>query len=78
MGYQPFWMGTVPPKCDFCLTQITTKFIDGAVPRQLHRLYGSWAYVCPSCFSNEGMTLGIGRGQEYTRQADGRFLKTGG
>lgn len=74
MGYQPFWMGTAPSKCDLCSAQITSKFIDGAVPR----LNRAWACVCPSCFSKEGMTLGTGRGQEYTKQADGRFLKTGG
>jgi hypothetical protein len=42
-------------KCDFC--GLTANY-DGKT------ILGPWSYMCKRCFINEGMGLGIGRGQE--------------
>jgi hypothetical protein len=42
--------------------------------------------MCPACWARleqawglqPGFSLGTGRGQQYTKQADGKWLKTGG
>ena len=61
-----------PLSCDICDNQ----FDDG-------KMYDSntgrgWGNLCSKCFKMHGLGLGMGRGQEYTRQADGSYLKTGG
>lgn len=48
------------------------EFVDGRT------VYGSWANMCLTCHRKYGVGLGTGKGQRYTRQADGRWLKTGG
>lgn len=68
------WMGHAPEKCDTCNTPIDGKFYDAATKM------GPWACMCPSCHvlgPGLGM-LGLGRGQEYTRRADGTYEKTAG
>jgi len=59
-----------PQKCDLCCIPITTKFYDARLS------VGSWGNVCPNCYRRFGH--GTGLGQEYTKQRDGRFLKTKG
>lgn len=68
------WMGPAPSNCDTCETPITTKFYDAKTEM------GPWACMCPSCQNlGPGLgRLGTGFGQEYTKQPDGKFLKTGG
>ena len=68
------WMGPAPQKCDTCENKITDKFYDAKTS------YGPWGNMCPSCFyMGPGLgELGTGFGQEYTKQKDGRWLKTGG
>lgn len=46
----------VIPKCDICRTQ-NAKY-DAMTSR------GPWAYMCSSCFSDYGVGLGLGKGQE--------------
>lgn len=68
------WMGQVPEKCDTCGTPIDGKFYDAATKM------GAWACMCPSCHAlgpGRGL-LGPGKGQEYTRRADGKYEKTAG
>lgn len=48
------------------------EFVDGRTQM------GSWANMCLTCHRKHGVGLGTGKGQRYTRQADGRWLKTGG
>ena len=68
------WMGPAPTNCDVCETKITIKFYDAKTN------IGPWASMCPSCHNlGPGLgRLGTGLGQEYTKQPDGKFLKTGG
>ncbi len=67
-----YWMGPAPTKCDVSGADITDRFIDGKI------LGGPWANMCPAVHQMAGCGLGTGRGQEYTKQSDGRWLKTGG
>lgn len=63
-----------PDSCDTCDTPIKDKFYDAKT------VMGPWANMCPSCF-NLGPGIGklsTGFGQEYTKQADGKFHKTKG
>lgn len=71
---EKYWMSEIPAKCDTCDTPIKNKFYDAKTEM------GPWANMCPSCF---GLGPGIGKlgqgfGQEYTKQSDGKFIKTGG
>lgn len=68
------WCGLVPTKCDTCGTPITDTFYDAATS------HGPWACMCPSCFTlGPGFgKLGPGFGQQYEKQSDLKFKKTGG
>lgn len=65
------WAGPVPSKDDFGHL-ITETFIDGKTK------VGPWAIMTPESHAAIGMGLGLGKGQQYTRQEDGRWLKTAG
>lgn len=69
-----FWMSPVPDKCDTCNNPITERFFDAKTRM------GPWGCLCPTCqVLGPGMNqLGLGKGQEYTKQPNGRWLKTGG
>lgn len=67
-----YWTGDPGSVCDLCNKPITTKFVDAKLGM------GGWGNVCPACHKRRGVGLGTGLGQEYTRQEDGRWLKTGG
>lgn len=67
-----YWLGSEPTHCQVCEGPFHNKFVDGAT------FTGQWALMCKPCHKRMGRGLGMGRGQEYTRQADGRWLKTGG
>lgn len=66
------WIGGVPAECDICKDDIVDAFYD-AKSRM-----GVWGNMCPLCFNRVGLGLGTGLGQKYEKQADGRWLKTGG
>lgn len=68
------WMGTPPTKCDTCEAPIVDKFYDEKTKM------GPWGCLCPNCHTfGPGLgKLGLGWGQEYTKQPDGKWLKTGG
>lgn len=60
-----------PPKKDCMGQDIDTVFIDGKTAN------GSWAYMTELTHSMIGVGLGIGKGQKYVKQPDGRWLKIG-
>lgn len=68
------WNGAVLANCQTCATAIDKVFYDAKTKM------GPWAIMCPSCFTlGPGYgKLGLGFGQQYTKQADGTWLKTGG
>jgi len=61
-----------PTNCNVCNSPIADKVYDKNL------FYYRWTYICPDCFSNTDGKLGVGYGQEYTKQEDGRFMKTEG
>jgi hypothetical protein len=69
-----YWMGTLPETCDTCGTPIIDIFYDAKTK------FGPWGCMCPTCQTlGPGLNkLGTGLGQEYKKQADGRWLKTAG
>lgn len=69
-----YWAGDPPRKCDTCSTPIDKIFYDAKTQM------GPWGFMCPSCQKlGPGFDkLGLGWGQEYTKQPDGKWMKTGG
>ena len=63
---------SVPTHCELCAAPITAYFYDARLPR------GPWGCICPTCFSLNNCSLGTGRGQLYTHQPNGDWLKTAG
>jgi hypothetical protein len=66
-----YWSGEVA-RCDVCLQPHGKRFIDGRTTS------GSWALMDPRCHEAYGVGLGVGRGQAYEKQTDGRYLKIEG
>lgn len=66
-----YWVGKPPARCELCGDPIRMTFTDGATGR-------GWANMCPCCFGLYGLGHGTGRGQQYTKQRDGKWLKTQG
>lgn len=62
-----------PPNCcDICKIKITSVFIDGKTK------FGPWADMCLNCHTIHGVGLGLGRGQKYELQPDGKYRKVEG
>ena len=70
-----YWAGKIGPTDDFG-GEITDTFYDAKTMR------GPWAIMNPASFARHRITrdgsLGMGLGQKYEKQEDGRWLKTGG
>jgi hypothetical protein len=72
MTTKRYWIGgTIGPKDDFG-APIIDEFIDGKT-RQ-----GPWAIMAPASYRVLGKGVGMGRGQRYKKQEDGRWLKVEG
>ncbi len=72
-----YWIGDAPTECDLKGSfpgkhDVSKVFVDGRMQG------GSWANMCPECHKSLGVGLGTGHGQEYTKQEDGKWLKTRG
>ena len=67
-----YWRGTIRTADDFN-DPITTEFIDGKTR------HGPWAIMTPQSWKRMGVNqLGVGFGQKYKKQPDGRWLKVQG
>ena len=66
-----FWTAPVGGFDDFDFP-IRDVIIDGKTTQ------GPWAIMTPESFKIYGRGLGLGRGQKYQKQADGRWLKIEG
>lgn len=66
-----------PQQCDVCRAVITTVFYDARLTKGIFALHSSWGNVCETCFNvcTDGK-LGIGIGQKYELQPDGKFHKS--
>lgn len=71
---EKFWLGSPIEKCDLCHRRMDKLacFYDANVPGE------SWGNICHGCFTAHRCKLGTGLGQKYSRQPDGKWLKTGG
>lgn len=67
-----YWFSEIPTECQVMKTPITNTFVDG-------KIAGSgWALMHPKTHERFGVGLGMGRGQKYAKQTDGRWLKVEG
>lgn len=66
-----YWVGDTPRMCDMCREPFTDEFSECA-------MYGVWGCFCPRCVRRYELSYGMGKGQRYTKQADGRWMKTAG
>lgn len=68
-----YWIGHLPDRgCEICYSQFEGKMVDGKIRG------GPWALMCRGCHEKYGHGLGVGRGQLYEKQPDGRWMKTEG
>lgn len=65
------WASKPPEFCDMCGDRIESEFVDG-------RIHGRWGCFCITCVHLFGVRLGLGFGQQFTKQTDGTWIKTGG
>lgn len=74
MTKQRYWSGPVPKRDDFG-DMITDTFVDGKTSSGLPGL-GRWARMSWTSWLSHGIgRLGVGLGQKYRKQSDGRWLK---
>jgi hypothetical protein len=87
MARQVYWQGKAPDRCDLCQRKIVDEFVDGAVfqPQTnlekalgVPRKQGPWAHMHVDCHRTHGVGLGVGAGQQYKLQDDGRWMKVAG
>ena len=55
-----FWLSPIV-NCDLCASSFGDKMYDANLPGL------GWGNFCHACFTKHRGTLGIGKGQEYTR-----------
>lgn len=71
MTVKRFAFTPTPEKCDDCKRDLSLK--EGTLMYDAKHPSGPWGCFCAHCFSNNGMSIGIGKGQSYVREADGKF-----
>lgn len=67
MNFEP----TVPENCDVCQTKFETIAYDAKTQK------GPWAWMCTTCYRDQGIGLGLGLGQAY-KVIDNQWIKTNG
>lgn len=71
MKHQQYQLSPVGETDDFGDT-VTDEIIDGSTNQ------GPWALMTPKSFEINGIALGLGLGQRYKKQSDGKWLKVEG
>lgn len=67
------WFGDT--KCDICHDEIHEYLFDAATKYQGH----PWATMCKKCFLKHSIQkLGVGFGQAYCEEKNGKFVKING
>jgi hypothetical protein len=77
MSCAVYWTSPKPFRCDCCGAPIGTRFYDAVVgvgwPGATR-----WGILDEKCWIRHNGRLGVGVGQRYDLQDDGRYMKTGG
>ena len=68
MSKEVYWVGEVG-NCDFCEEPIEAFFVDGRTKQ------GPWANMCLRCHTQNGIGLGLGKGQLFEKVEGNRWLK---
>ena len=74
MSRPRYWTGTVPENCQVSGEPMGDVMYDASLPSH----GGRWANINQATFERHGCRVGLGLGQRYERQEDGRWLKTAG
>lgn len=69
-----YWLGTLKDECNMCRSSFKDVMYDAALPHY----GGMWGCVCKRCFIDAGGKTGLGFGQRYDKQKDGKWLKVAG
>lgn len=72
MANPVYWCGDAPTHCDISGRPIVNVFVDGATT------LGPWANMDLKAHRAYGRGLGLGKGQKYEKQPDGKWLKVAG
>ncbi len=64
------WLGNTT--CDFCKRPIYGALYDART------FSGQWATMCKTCWMEHAGELGTGKGQRYTQEPAGEFVKVEG
>jgi hypothetical protein len=72
MSDRIYWIGSNPTHCQVNGTPLGDVMYDANVPGI------GWGNIGHDAFVSYGCSLGLGRGQKYERQPDGRWLKVAG
>jgi len=72
MPEQKYWLAPVPAKCEISGCEFNGVMYDAKIPG------GGWANIAFETFTRLGCSLGVGRGQKYRKQDDGRWLCVAG
>lgn len=67
-----YWSGTIF-SCQLCKNPLEGVMYDALVPRGAR-----WGNLCQECFTTHGCSVGLGRGQKYLLDAEGRWYKVEG
>lgn len=67
-----YWAGKVE-NCDYCQRPIGNMMVDGRIKGR-----SAWGLLDLRCHREHGEGVGVGKGQVYARQPDGRWLKVEG
>ncbi len=68
MANKVYWIGSKVEECQLDRTPLTDVMYDANCGRR------GWGNIGPAAFERLGCSLGIGLGQKYERQEDGRWL----
>jgi hypothetical protein len=68
-----YWIGPVPANCQMCDRPLGNTMVDAATRPQ-----GRWGILDLKCHRIHGVGVGVGKGQVYAKQDDGRWLKIEG
>ena len=66
-----YWIGEIT-SCDLCHGPFRGDVMYDA------NVGGPWGNICQRCFDMNGCNLGIGRGQKYQKNSNGRWKKIAG